>query len=80
MIQETPDPNLALLPFTYCGPATKPDQCDYCRTPENGIYSAGGSYEYPDEIDYTICGKCIVENQKLNRGRFNESDLPELIC
>ncbi len=51
--------------------------CDYCKNPANGIYIRRcGTYEYPDEDTYSICGKCIVENQIRNKGKFIYEDLP----
>ncbi len=74
----TPDPfieTIGLFVRANCN-----DQCDFCETPQNGSYSRpSGCYEYPDEVDYAICGKCIVDNQKRNNGRFNDFDLPEII-
>ncbi len=55
------------------------DECDYCDKPENGIYVK--MYHPPEdcsEAEYYICGKCVVDNQKQNNGRFNEFKLPEI--
>lgn len=71
------DPFIELLGFKIC---QWDNGCDYCNTPENGSYiKSSGCYEYPDEIDYEICGKCIINNQIRNKGKFNERDLPKII-
>ncbi len=71
------DPFITLLGFKKC---TYDDHCSFCETPEGGTYvKPSGCYEYPDECDYDICQKCIIENQKRNNGKFNEFDLPDII-
>ncbi len=51
-------------------------KCEYCIASSNDIYSFScGTYEYPESS--CVCGKCILENQKKNHGKFNSIDLPE---
>ncbi len=55
------------------------NECDFCAVPQKGSYvKPSGNYEHPDECDYCICGKCIIENQTRNQGKFNDFDLPEI--
>jgi hypothetical protein len=70
------DPWIEILGLQWCEIEA---DCDFCNSPDKGVYSqSSGLYEYPDECDFCICGKCVVENQTRNRGRFNRDDLVHL--
>ncbi|CAH6978347.1 conserved hypothetical protein [Vibrio chagasii] len=35
------------------------DECEFCKSPRKGSYAQmAGCWEYPDEVDYYICGHC----------------------
>lgn len=75
-MESKPDQNILLCgePFEH-----RPDakECEYCKKPSSDIYVRRcGTYEYPDEDSYIICGKCILENQIRNNGKFIYEDLP----
>lgn len=71
------DPFIELEGFKRC---QYDNECDFCKNPLEGSYMKhSGSYEHPDELDYVICGKCIVDNQKRNKGKFKAFDLPDII-
>lgn len=71
------DINIMVLGIFTLEPQAK-GKCEYCRNPSEDVYSFPcGTYEYPESC--VICGKCIVENQKRNKGKFDSFDLPEPI-
>ena len=74
--KENSDPFIEALGFERCD---TDKECDYCQVPTNGSYA---KMFYPGddnpECEYVICGKCIIENQKRNQGRFVYTDLPKI--
>lgn len=70
-----PDMNILVLGIFEFSPNLK---CEYCTDPSPDVYSfPDGTHEYPESN--CICGKCIIKNQKLNRGEFNSFNLPSPI-
>ncbi len=79
-MEKEPDQFILALGFEFCDDAKDKDECDFCTDPQNGTYAS--MYRPPEdaeECEYIICGKCIVENQKRNKGKFNRFDLPDII-
>lgn len=51
------------------------DECNFCNSPQNGVYAQMVGYDSP-EIAYYICGKCALEKVKAGLEHCGEIKAP----